>query len=70
MYKDYRPLNLIHYADETTAFLTGNHITLTLIHINEDLQHIHGWLQVNRLTFNIDKSSFMQLGIKQYKYAL
>ena len=59
MYKACRSLDLIHYADDTTALLTGDDIALTLSRINYDLQHIHCWLQVNRLTLNINKSSFM-----------
>ena len=59
MYKTYRYLNLIHYVKETTAFLTGDHITFKLIRIDEDLQQIHSWLQVNRLIFNITESSIM-----------
>ena len=62
MYKACRSLDLIHYADDTTAFLTGDDIALTLSRINDDLQRIHCWLQVNRLTLNIKKSSFMVIG--------
>ena len=61
MYEAYRSLNLIHYADDTTEFLTGDDIALTLSRIN-DIQGIHCWLQVNRLTLNINKSSFMVIG--------
>ena len=59
MHEACRFVDFIHYADDTTAFLNGNDIALTLNCINDDLQHIHCWLQVNRLTFNINKRSFM-----------
>ena len=57
MYKACRSLDLIHYAEDITVFLTGDDIALTLSRINDDLQHIDCWLQVNRLSLNINKSS-------------
>ena len=51
--------SLFIYADDTTAFLTGDDFALTHIRINDDVQHIHCWLQVKRLTLNINMSSFM-----------
>ena len=50
MYKACRSLEMTHYTNYTAVILTVNDIALTLNHINEDLQHIHCWLQVIRLT--------------------
>ena len=41
MHKTCKSSDLIHYAKGTTAFLTGDDIALTLIRINDDLQHVH-----------------------------
>ena len=56
-------------TDETTAFLTGDSIALTLSRINDDLQRIHCLLQVYRLTLNINKSSFMVIGSRSVMVA-
>ena len=62
MYKACRSLELIHYTDYTTKFLTGDDIAPTLNRTDDDLHHIPCWLQVNRLTLNVNKSSFMVNG--------
>ena len=62
MFKACRPLDSIHYSDDTSAFLTGVDIALTLKRTNGDLQLIHCWSQVNLLTFSINKTSLMVIG--------
>ena len=62
MYTACTSKDLIHYADDTTAFLTGDDIALTFSRINDDLQRIHCWLHLNRLNLNIIKSSFIVIG--------
>ena len=47
-------LNLVHYADDTTAFISGSD---PYILVNFDLQSIHKWLQCNRLTLDVKKVS-------------
>ena len=39
-HKACKSLESIHYADDTTAFRTGDDIALTLNSINDDLEHI------------------------------
>ena len=68
MYKACRSLHVIHYADGTTPFLTRDDIALTLSRINNDLQCVPCWLQVNRLTLNINKSSFMVIGPRSVEF--
>ena len=59
MYMSCKNLKFIHYADDTTAFISGpNHNDVIAI-INEDLDRLYIWLQSNRLTLNANKSSFM-----------
>ena len=59
MYMSCKNLKFIHYADDTTAFISGpNHSDVIAI-INEDLDRLYIWLQSNRLTLNANKSSFM-----------
>ena len=51
---------MTQYADDTTAFLTGNDVVLTLNRIQDDLQLNHWWLQGNRLTLNNSYSNCPQ----------
>ena len=55
-------LNLVHYADDTTAFISGSDPYILVNSLNVDLQSIHKWLQCNRLTLNVKKSAYMIFG--------
>jgi len=55
-------LNLIHYADDTTAFVVGDDVQAVTNLVNNDSALIQQWLQVFRLTLNTNKTSFMLIG--------
>ena len=59
MFKSCPKLELIHYADDTTAFVRGNNLLGLEELVNEELSSINIWLQCNTLTLNIEKSSYM-----------
>ena len=59
MFKSCPKLEIIHYADDTTAFIRGDNLTYLQTIINTELNSINTWLQCNRLTLNIQKSSYM-----------
>ena len=59
MYTSCNKLQLIHYADDTTAFISGNCIDELSNVVNSQLESMYVWLQSNRLTLNISKSSYM-----------
>ena len=55
-------LDVIHYADDTTAFVRGKNLIELQRVINLNLEYIDTWLMCNRLTLNIQKSSYMIFG--------
>ena len=55
-------LDVIHYADDTTAFARGKNLAELQQVINQNLNYIDNWLICNRLTLNIQKSSYMIFG--------
>ena len=55
-------LELLHYADDTTAFIQGKDFDELQTIINDELQSVQKWLECNRLTLNIQKSSYMIFG--------
>ena len=59
MYNACKNLQLIHYADDTTAFVSGSDSNELMNIINFDLESLSRWLQCNRLTLNISKSLYM-----------
>ena len=62
MFQSCPSLLMTHYADDTTAFACGNNIYELSLVINRELESLNVWLQSNRLTLNIKKSSYMILG--------
>ena len=46
----------LHYADDTTIYLTGTDINSLHAKMNEDLKSIHDWCQANSLFLNAQKS--------------
>jgi len=58
-------LKFIHFADDTTAFGYGDNIHALADEMNEELNRIYLWLCSNRLSLNIEKTSFMVLSDKK-----
>jgi len=52
-------LKFIHFADDTTVFCSGQDINTLIDEVNEELVNICTWLYANRLSLNVDKTSFM-----------
>ena len=52
-------LQLIHFADDTTAMAQGTDFHDLCYTVNEDLARVDVWLCANRLSLNIDKTSYM-----------
>ena len=51
-------LKLIHFADDTTAFMSHNDINTLALTINTELENIDKWICANKLSLNASKSSF------------
>ena len=52
-------LNFIHFADDTTVYMSGRDLTVLCREVCEELNAIDDWLKANRLSLNTDKTYFM-----------
>jgi hypothetical protein len=52
-------ISCILYADDTTIFANGKDLSEVTQVINTELQHINEWIQLNKLSVNISKTSYM-----------
>jgi hypothetical protein len=52
-------LQFIHFADDTTVFISGLAFDEVFRVMNEGLSTVDGWLIANRLSLNIAKTSYM-----------
>lgn len=59
MYRSAPDVQFVHYADDTTVFDSGNDICILTGEINRNLQHVDRWLQCNRLSLNVTKTSYI-----------
>ncbi len=60
-------LQLVLFADDTSAFIIGlNYADLFQI-MNEELSKLSGWFQVNKLSLNISKSNYIIFRSKKSK---
>lgn len=51
-------LELILFADDSTAIAKGPNLQRTVVNTNEQLSRLHDWLCANRLSLNVSKSIF------------
>ena len=52
-------LSFVHFADDTTVFMSGDDLTILCQDINSELVKVTEWLRSNRLSLNVDKTNFM-----------
>ena len=52
-------LNFIHFSDDTTMYMTGSNLSDLCEDVSIELAKVSGWLQCNRLSHNVSKTSFM-----------
>ena len=52
-------LNFIHFADDTTVYMSGRDLTVLCREVCEELNAIDDWPKANRLSLNTDKTYFM-----------
>ena len=50
-------LNFINFADDTTAYVKGSDMNAIYDILETELGRVSQWLQVNRLSLNIDKTN-------------
>ena len=46
-------------ADDTSMFVNGENQSTLETQLNSELKHVSTWLQVNKLSLNVDKSCFI-----------
>jgi len=54
-----KKLNLIHFADDTTAYHSNVDVDTLVTEINCDLARLNSWLICNRLSLNVNKTFYM-----------
>jgi hypothetical protein len=52
-------LDLVHFADDTTAFASGSDLDQLCDSVNSELENVDSWLCTNKLSLNVGKTSFM-----------
>ena len=56
----------IHFADDTTIYMTDRNLQRLTETACEELSKIDEWLKANRLSLNVDKTHYMMLTHKTY----
>jgi len=52
-------LHFIHFADDTTVFMSGKEADILIDEVNVELVHVNEWLCANRLVLNTAKTTTM-----------
>ena len=56
----------IHFADDTTIYMTDRNLQRLTETACEELSKIDEWLKANRLSLNVDKTHYMMMTHKTY----
>ena len=59
-------LYYIQFADDTTAYIKGNDIDAIYTALRSELDKVSHWLQANRLSLNVNKTSYMIITNKKF----
>ena len=54
-----KSMKCMHFADDTTASMSGPNIDNLVVEVNDELALVDRWLIANRLSLNVGKSKFM-----------
>jgi len=52
-------LNLVHFADDTTAYHSNSNVNTLVNEVNSELLRLNNWLKCNRLSLNVNKTFYM-----------
>ena len=58
-------LNFVHFADDSTVYLSGSDIDYVVNNLNAGLECVDHWLTANKLSLNIIKSKYMVIANKK-----
>lgn len=67
MHRTSDKLKFIHFADDTTIYMSGRDIVKLCSDVTHELSKIDDWLKTNRLSLNIDKTCYMIFTHNSYK---
>ena len=59
MHRCSNKLTFIHFADNTTVFMSGSDLERLCEEISEELQKVDEWMRANRLSLNVEKTNCM-----------
>ena len=59
-------LSFIHFADDTTLYMSGDNLDTLCRDINVELRRVSNWLRSNRLSLNTDKTKYMIFSHKKF----
>ena len=59
MYRSSNQMCFVHFADDTTVFASDSDINNIHATVNTELVAVDNWLNANRLSLNVSKSSYM-----------
>lgn len=59
LHRTSQKLKFIHFADDTTVYLSGGDLRKLCSDVSDELELIDNWLKANRLSLNIGKTCFM-----------
>ena len=59
MHRCSNKLTFIHFADDSTIFMSGSDLERLCEEVSEELQKVDEWVRANRLSLNVEKTNFM-----------
>ena len=54
MHRCSNKLTFIHFADDTTVFMSGSDLERLCEEVNQELQKVDEWMRANRLSLNVE----------------
>ena len=63
-------LFLLLFADDSNAFITGKNVDQLIDTMNSELSKLHIWLNINKLSLNIDKTHYIIFTSTKTEYSL
>ena len=66
MHRSSEKLNFLHFADDTTIYLSGTDLTRLCEEVCTELCKVDDWIKANRLSLNIDKTFYMIITHNNY----
>ena len=59
MHRSSEKLNFVHFADDTTVYMSGYDLNQLCEEVSIELGKVEEWMRANRLSLNVQKTSFM-----------